>query len=76
MYIKRSARGIGIGKQLLLKAMDIGSELGYEKMRLDTLPNMDAAIRLYEKMGFYPIEPYRYNPIDGTRYYELKLNQL
>ncbi len=75
MYIRKNARGMSIGKQMLAKAIEIGIELGYAKMRLDTLPSMSAAIGLYEKMGFYPIEPYRYNPIEGTRYYELRLNE-
>ncbi len=73
MYIRKVARGIGIGKQLLTKAIEIGTELGYSKIRLDTLPSMDIASNLYEKEGFYQIDPYRFNPIKGARYYELKL---
>ncbi|MDU4855678.1 MAG: GNAT family N-acetyltransferase, partial [Clostridioides difficile] len=42
-------------------------------MRLDTLPSMKSAQGLYEKFGFYDIEPYTYNPIEGARYMELKL---
>lgn len=74
MYIRKVARGIGIGKQLLMKAIEIGIELGYSQMRLDTLPSMGVAISLYEKAGFHQIDPYRFNPIKGARYYELKFN--
>ncbi len=70
MYIKKEGRGLGIGKALLKKSIEIGQKLGYSKMRLDTLPTMKSAIALYEKEGFYQIEPYRYNPIEGTKYYE------
>ena len=73
MYLKTEARGLGIGKQLLKKAIEVGSRLGYKKMRLDTLPSMDSAIKLYETTGFYNIEPYRFNPIEGALYYEIKL---
>ncbi len=35
---------------------------------------MPAAVALYESPGFVEIEPYRYNPIDGAKYWELDLN--
>lgn len=73
MYIRTEARGLGIGKLLLRKCISIGKELNYSAMRLDTLPSMATAIQLYEKEGFYEIEPYRFNPIIGTKYYEIKL---
>lgn len=74
MYIKKIARGMGIGRQLLAKAIEIGIELGYSKMRLDTLSSMKVAIHLYEKAGFYKISPYRFNPIKGAEFYELSFD--
>ena len=73
MYIKKTFRGLGFGKQLISRAVQFGTELGYKKMRLDTIPSMEAAIHLYENLGFYEIDAYRFNPIVGTRYYELQL---
>lgn len=73
MYIRTNARGLGIGKLLLRKCIAIGKELNYSAMRLDTLPSMFSAIQLYEKEGFYEIDPYRFNPIVGTKYYEINL---
>lgn len=70
MYVRGVARGYGLGRIMLRQCMQRAAELGYRKMRLDTLPNMADAIHLYETEGFYAIEPYRYNPITGTKYYE------
>ena len=73
MYLKSHYRGLGIGKKLLLKSIQAGKELGYTKMRLDTLPSMKSAINLYKSIGFYEISAYRFNPIEGTKYFEIVL---
>lgn len=75
MYVRKEARGLGIGKEMLRESIEIGKKLGYKKMRLDTLPTMGPAIALYQKMGFYEIEPYRFNPIKGTKYFEIELHK-
>mgnify|MGYP001792228627 CR=1 len=74
MYIKAEARGKGLGKQLLSKALVIAKELKYEIMRLDTLGTMDAAMGLYKITGFYEIPPYRFNPLENARYFEIQLD--
>jgi len=52
LYVKPEFRGNGIGKSLSARICDIGKEYGYEKMRLDTLETMKAALGLYESLGF------------------------
>jgi putative acetyltransferase len=42
-------------------------------MRLDTVPQMKEARRLYRSLGFREIEPYRFNPIPGTAFMEIAL---
>lgn len=75
MYVKEEARGLGIGKLMMEKSISIGKELGYNKMRLDTLSSMLPAVGLYEKSGFYEIEPYYFNPIEEAKYFEISLNE-
>jgi ribosomal protein S18 acetylase RimI-like enzyme len=58
---------------MLTLALQEGRGLGYQKMRLDTLPDMQQAIRLYKKMHFYNIPSYRYNPVPGARFLEVAL---
>ncbi len=73
LYVKPEFRGLGIGKKLARAIIEKGKELNYKHMRLDTIEFMKEAIKLYESLGFYDIEAYRYNPIEGTRYMELDL---
>ncbi|HEY0655135.1 MAG TPA: GNAT family N-acetyltransferase [Chryseosolibacter sp.] len=73
MYLRKEWQGQGLGKLMLKKAIAIASQLGYSRMRLDTLPTMHSAIRLYTSTGFYEIPPYRFNPIHGTKYFEIQL---
>ena len=70
MYIRKESRGLGLGRLLLEKSFEVGRMLGYQRMRLDTLPRLKAAISLYKRSGFYEIEPYRYNPISEASFYE------
>ncbi|MBL7829011.1 MAG: GNAT family N-acetyltransferase [Saprospiraceae bacterium] len=70
MYLKPEARGNGNGRKLLEAALTCASDLGYDRIRLDTLPSMQAAIQLYVSSGFKEIEPYRENPVMGALYFE------
>ena len=73
LYSRPRFRGLGIGRALCEAVIDKASKIGYQRMRLDTLPSMETARSLYASFGFREIEPYRYNPIEGARFMELVL---
>lgn len=75
LYIREEYRGLGLGKKLVGMIIDEAVNKNYQYMRLDTLPTMKSAQSLYLSFGFYDIEPYVYNPIQGTRFMELKLRK-
>jgi len=73
LYVDPSARGSGLGRQLVESVLDRARSFGYEKMLLDTLPSMQTAQALYREIGFVETRPYRQNPVPGVTFLELTL---
>jgi putative acetyltransferase len=65
---------LSIGRALAGAIVSAGRELGYRRLRLDTVAGkMDAAIQLYRSLGFSEIPAYYSSPIQSTIYFELVL---
>lgn len=73
LFVRPQWRGTKLGRMLAETIMQRARNAGYHFMRLDTLPSMQRARTLYASLGFYEIEPYRFNPIAGTSFMEVKL---
>ncbi len=52
MYFLQEARGLGVGSRLMELCLQAAKEYGYEKCYLETMPYMEAAQKLYKKVGF------------------------
>jgi putative acetyltransferase len=73
LYVRPAFRTFGLGKQLVEAAIQIARHIGYNELRLDTLPTMASAQSLYHRLGFTEISPYNSKHLPGTRFYALKL---
>ena len=77
LFIRPEFRGKKLGQLMVQAIIAEARAIGYERMRLDTLPGlMDQAINLYRKMGFREVEPYYNNPSPSTLYMELDLTSI
>ena len=74
LYVRPTFRGTGLGLLLATSLIETAREIGYQKMRLDTLPGkMDRAIAMYQRLGFKNIDPYYFNPVENAAFMELEL---
>ena len=74
LYVSPRFRGRGIGRYLVEAILKQAATMGYSHLRLDSIPSMREAQELYQSIGFYEIPAYRHNPNEGTKYYEIDLN--
>jgi carbonic anhydrase len=74
LWVEPGWGGHGIGRALAQAVIDAAREIGYRRMRLDTLPTrMPAAQGLYRGLGFREIPAYYPCPLEGVVMLELAL---
>jgi GNAT superfamily N-acetyltransferase len=73
VYVRADHRGPGFGPRLTGALLDRAREVGFERVRVDTLPTMAAAIQFYQEMGFRPIPAYWPHPVRGALFFEYKV---
>jgi putative acetyltransferase len=74
LYVRPQFRGKGVGRILIDRVIAEARQMGYQRMRLDTVePVMRDAVAMYRKIGFREIPPYCNNPMPGALYMELAL---
>jgi ribosomal protein S18 acetylase RimI-like enzyme len=75
IYVREDHRGPGFGPRLTRALLDRARELGYERVRVDTLPTMSAAIQFYQALGFTPIPAYWPHPVPGAYFFEYRVRK-
>jgi putative acetyltransferase len=75
LYVRPAHQGHGCGLLLAQRALGWAADAGYTQMVLDSLPTMGSAQRLYERLGFRDVAPYRFNPVPGARFMALNLRR-
>jgi ribosomal protein S18 acetylase RimI-like enzyme len=74
LYVRKEARGSGLGRALASATIDFAAAAGYREILLDTLPAMIPAVSMYRSLGFEQTPPYWNNIIPGAMYFRKLLD--
>ena len=73
LYVRQEFRGRGIGLELLEWLTGEARASGYREMLGDTMPVMQRALAMYDRLGFERTESYAAEPTPGAIYLRLRL---
>jgi putative acetyltransferase len=73
LYVRPEGKGEGLGRKLAERIIIEARAAGNSEMRLDVLPEFEAARHIYASLGFMSAEPVSKNPIPGTAFLGLVL---
>ncbi|MDP2889754.1 MAG: GNAT family N-acetyltransferase [Bacteroidota bacterium] len=65
MYLLPEARGIGLGRMLMERCLETAGNYGFQQIYLETLPELNLAVKVYEKLGF----EYLSTPLGNTKHF-------
>ncbi|MGC2035020.1 MAG: GNAT family N-acetyltransferase [Thermoplasmata archaeon] len=74
IYVRPDYRGKGFGHPFVRALIDQARRLGYERLRVDTLPTMQAAIEFYQELGFRPIKAFWSHPVANALFFEREIS--
>lgn len=74
LYVRPPFRGHGLGAQLVGSITAKARSLGFKTLILDAVPQTVVAQQLYVSLGFVEIAPYYDNPVPGTKFFALSLD--
>jgi GNAT superfamily N-acetyltransferase len=72
LYVRPSARGLGLGRRLLAELEERAVRLGATELVLDTNASLEAAAGLYRSSGYVDVPAYNDNP-NATNWYRKQL---
>jgi ribosomal protein S18 acetylase RimI-like enzyme len=73
LFVRSDFRRMGVGKWLAERIVGEARLIGYRTIKLDTLPSMQVAIRLYKALGFVRCAAYYQTPLPDSVFMELQL---
>ena len=73
LYVRPQFRGRGLGRAIMNWLIAESRAAGYSEMLGDTMPVMEQALEMYDRMGFERTGPYSSHPTEGAIYLRLKL---
>ena len=73
LYVRPEFRGHHLSSRLIDIIISDARQIGYKRIRLDTLPPLKSAIHIYKKFGFYETPAYLDSPMEDSIYMCLDL---